>query len=291
MTFICRYGRFWSMTNYTQHPSSAEKELELLETVCVGGYPTVRADRAEIAAWVGRCCAMNASHRGGRPPLLVYSSNGQGIALAGRNADYDSAMEAADAIHADGMPVVHASRILTSKPIRGRSATTDLFHDIADVAQERDLSLFVLGGEEGENASATEAIRRLYPSLRLSGRKNGFFKRDQDALVCAEVVSCGTDILLVGMGKPLQEIWSHQNQENLRGVGAIITCGGLYTFLTGRAPRAPIWMQDHDLEWLHRLMHDPSRLFYRYLTTNMVGGWRLLTRTGGGNRAEDKHRT
>jgi len=239
----------------------------------------VRADRAELAAWIARRCLSNVADRGAMLPALVFSSNGQGVALAGHNAAYDAAMAAADVIHADGMSVVMASRLLTRAPIRGRSATTDMFNDIAREAQAHGLGFFVLGAKEAENARAVAAMQRLYPGLRIVGRRNGYFGRDEDAAVCAEIVASGADVLWVGMGKPLQEIWSHTNAEALRGVGCIKTCGGLYAFLNGDAPRAPEWMQKAGLEWFHRFAQEPRRLFRRYLITNTISAWRLLTRT------------
>lgn len=253
---------------------------DLIETVLVGGYQTARASRSELSTWLTRRCLRNIPDRGAMLPALVFSSNGQGVALAGNNTAYDAAMAAADVIHADGMSVVMASRILTPTPIRGRSATTDLFDDIAAEAQTHGLSFFVLGATEDENARAVAAMKRKYPRLRIVGRRNGYFGRDEDASVCAEIVASKADVLWVGLGKPLQEIWSFTNREALRGVGCIKTCGGLYAFLTGDSPRAPEWMQRAGMEWFYRLAREPRRLFRRYLVTNTISTYRLLMRTG-----------
>jgi N-acetylglucosaminyldiphosphoundecaprenol N-acetyl-beta-D-mannosaminyltransferase len=267
----------------TNHPAVMERATggtDLIETVRVGGYHTARANRTELSTWITRRCLWNRSDRGALLPALVFSSNGQGVALAGHNTAYDAAMAAADVIHADGMSVVLASRILTQTPIRGRSATTDLFDDIASEAQADDLSFFVLGATEDENVRAVAAMQRKYPQLRIVGRRNGYFGRDEDAAVCAEIVASRADVLWVGLGKPLQEIWSFTNREALRGVGCIKTCGGLYAFLNGDSTRAPEWMQRAGLEWIHRLAQDPRRLLRRYLVTNAVSTCRLLMRTG-----------
>jgi len=246
-----------------------------LETVRVGGLDTVLADRAELACWIGDMCDAKPM-----VPPIVFSSNGQGIALLGKDAAYDAAMAAADVVHADGMPVVMASKLLTKTPIRGRSATTDLFHDVAEVAQKRGLSFFVLGSAEDQNAKAVAAMQSMYPDLKIAGRRNGYFTEDQNADVCAEIVASGADVLGVGLGRPKQEIWCHQNREALAGVGCIKTCGGLYAFLAGDAPRAPEWMQKAGMEWLFRLAGDPGRLFKRYLVTNTQAFFALLRKSG-----------
>lgn len=256
--------------NVTQKPAP-------LETVHVGGFNTVRADRTELAKWMTAYCL---AARGGEiPPAILFSSNGQGLALQGKNADYDAAMAAADVIHADGMPVVFASRVLTKKGIRGRSATTDLFHDVAREAVANGLKFYVLGAKEDQNQRATEAMQRLYPGLQVVGRRNGYFGPDNDAEVCADIVASGADVLWVALGKPKQEIWCHRNRDRLTGIGCIKTCGGLYAFLAGDVARAPDWMQSLGLEWLFRLLGDPKRLFKRYLVTNMQALVCLVGRT------------
>src|SRR5262245_18659597 len=86
-------------------------------TVILGGLPTVVATRREFAALMVQDCA--ASRRAASPeaPKLVFSSNGQGISLAGTDARFDAAMRSADMIHADGMPVVYASHLFTRTPL------------------------------------------------------------------------------------------------------------------------------------------------------------------------------
>lgn len=245
-----------------------------LETTHIGGFDTVLADRNELSAWIGAVCQSKP-----KLPAIVFSSNGQGIALQGKDPLYDDAMAHATVIHADGMPIVMASKLLAKKPIRGRSATTDLFHDVAEVAQKQGLTFFVLGSSEEQNQKAVAQIQSIYPDVSIVGRRNGYFSQEENAAVCAEIVASRADVLWVGLGKPKQEIWCHQNREALAGVGVIKTCGGLYAFLAGDAPRAPEWMQSAGLEWLFRLSGDPKRLFKRYLVTNAQALYALVRKT------------
>lgn len=249
-----------------------------LETTRVGGFRTITAGRAELASWMtARCLAARQSVA---PPAVILSSNGQGIALAGKDAAYDEAMAEADIIHADGMPVVIASRLLTKRPIRGRSATTDLFHDVARQAVRHGLRFYILGATEDLNRRSVEAMLNLYPGLQIVGRHHGYFTDEDDEAICREIVDSRADILWVALGKPKQEVWSHLNRDRLAGVGCIKTCGGLYAFLAGDVTRAPGWMQKLGLEWLYRLSGDPRRLFRRYLVTNAQAIVRLARSTG-----------
>ena len=249
-----------------------------LETVCVGGFDTVRADRDELADWMtARCLASREAP--GTPPAVILSSNGQGIALQGKNPGYDSATATADVIHADGMPVVMASRLMTRTPIRGRSATTDLFHDVARRSTKHGLKFYVLGAKEEQNRRAVEKMRERYPGLQIVGNRHGYFTEEQEPAICADIVASGADVLWVALGKPKQEIWSMRNRERLTGIGCIKTCGGLYAFLAGDVKRAPDVMQKSGMEWLYRLLGDPSRLARRYTATNAQALYRILRHT------------
>jgi exopolysaccharide biosynthesis WecB/TagA/CpsF family protein len=191
----------------------------------------------------------------------------------------------ADLIHADGTPLVFASRLRCPVPLPERVATTDLFHDVARMAQERDVSFFLLGGTPEVMDAAVRKVRLHYGSLRIAGCRHGYFAADEADGVLAEINAARPDILWVGMGVPLEQSFVVRYRSRLTGVGLIKTSGGLFDFLSGRNRRAPQWMQAVGLEWLYRVAQEPRRLAYRYLTTNPHALYVLLTggpRTPGG---------
>ncbi len=251
---------------------------KVLDRIVVGGLPTVRVSRADFADLMVADCEKARLNRKDWEPKLVFSSNGQGLALAGRDPTYHNLMMQASWIHADGQSVVLASK-MTRAPLPERIATTDFFHDAAKAALRNGLSFYVLGASERQNARAVERMLELYPGLKIAGRRNGYFSRDEEVEVCRDIRESGADVLWVGLGKPLQELWCVRNRANLRGVGWIKTCGGLYSFLSGDSPRAPDWMQNLCLEWLFRSVKEPRRLGWRYLTTNPYSFYRLLRHT------------
>mgnify|MGYP003576127716 FL=1 len=256
-------------------PNGYEGKVKL---TVVGGLPTAVVTRQGLANLMVKDCLRARECGSNWQPKLVFSSNGQGVALAGSDTRFFAAMIAADLIHADGMSVVHASR-LTSNPLPERVATTDFFHDAAEAAGEAGLRFFLLGSTREQNAAAEKEIRRLYPRVNIVGSYNGYFDESEDEEVCREIVSRGTDILWVALGKPRQEYWCVRNRARLMGVGWIKTCGGLYAFLSRDAPRAPRWMQAFGLEWLFRAFNDPKRLLWRYVTTNPYALYRLVRYT------------
>lgn len=249
-----------------------------LPAVEVGGFRTVAVTRRELASLMAADCLSARSHRASWTPKLVFSSNGQGIALAGRDAQFARVMQDADVVHADGMSVVFASK-LTSKPLPERISTTDFFHDAAEAAVIHKFKFFLLGSSEEQNAAAAAAIQKLYPGVDVVGRHHGFFSDDDDEEICQIIRDSGADVLWVALGKPRQEEWCVRNRSRLIGVGWVKTCGGLLSFLAGDSPRAPKWMQAAGLEWLFRTMVEPRRLAWRYASTNPYAIYRLFLYT------------
>ena len=250
----------------------------MLGPVTVGGLPTFPITRRGLAEVMLQDC-LEARRKGPKfTPRLVFSSNGQGVALAGRNRAFRDAMLQADIIHGDGQSVVFAIK-LTRAPLPERVATTDFFHDAAKVAEESGLRFFILGGSESLNERAVAAIQSLYPAINICGSRHGYFSVEDEPQVCEEIRSSGTDVLWVGLGKPLQEFWSVRNRNRLGGVAWVKTCGGLYSFLVGDSPRAPEIMRRSGFEWLYRVWREPSRLILRYATTNPYSAYKLLTQT------------
>lgn len=246
--------------------------------VIVGGLPTASVTRVNLAQCMVQDCMKARADPDAWIPKVVLSSNGQGIALAGQDPDFAAIMSQADIIHADGMPVVFASK-MTEHPLPERIATTDFFHDAARAAEENGLKFFILGAKDEQNKAAVKTIGQLYPNAEIVGRRDGYFSAEADDEVCAQIRSSGADVLWVALGKPRQEYWAIRNKDKLKGVGWIKTCGGLYAFLAGDAPRAPGWMQAAGLEWLYRAMKEPRRLGLRYLVTNPYSLFRLASAT------------
>jgi N-acetylglucosaminyldiphosphoundecaprenol N-acetyl-beta-D-mannosaminyltransferase len=275
-----------SLTNHevlarpTNARSRAASADALGPTVVVGGVPTTVLGRAELTELVIRTALARRTQdeetRG--PAMTMFSSNGQALALAGRSPMFREWMLSADVVHADGQPVVMASRLLADRPIRERSATTDLFHDICAASVPDGLRMYFLGGSEEVNRLCAAAMQALYPGLVICGRRHGYFSREEEAEVIAEINAAQADVVWVGLGKPKEQNFCVRNREAIDTTW-LITCGGCYNFVTGHYPRAPRWMQQAGLEWLFRAVRSPMKLGVRYLVTNPIAVWLLATRT------------
>lgn len=257
-------------------PLSADVWPEPIQPVRVAGIPVAPLSTAQ---WIE---LMLSDHRAvqeaGAAPKYHAAINGNVISAYASNPAFREAFDHADAVAADGVPVMMAAKHLKGRIIPDRAATTDLFHDLAQAAQDHGLSMYFLGATAEENAAALARVRELYPRLAIAGSHHGYFGPEDELRIVAEIVAAKTDILWVALGMPREDIFAARNLAKLQGVTWIKTCGGLFNFLSGLRSRAPRWMRDNGLEWLYRMMLEPRRLFWRYFTTNIHATWLMLVR-------------
>lgn len=212
------------------------------------------------------------------PTRIVFDANGHGIALAQTSPHFARALQQADLVHADGGFLVAISKRLAAKAISERSPTTDMIHDFAQDENARHLKHFLLGATEQVNERATAILRETYPSLQIVGRRNGYFTADEEEGIIAQINATGANIVWVGLGKPLEQAFCLRHRDRLKAAW-VITAGGCFNYITGDYPRAPQWMQDNHLEWLHRMVTRPRQLGWRYLTTNPIALYKALMQT------------
>ena len=150
-----------------------------------------------------------------------------------------------------------------------RMTGADWIWGVASLCQERGLSLYLLGSDPGSAADAGAALRRWYPRLDIRGTHHGYFELGSahSERVLEDIAEKQPDILLVGMGTPLQERWVEHYADRLEAP-VVWTVGALFDYLSHRVPRAPHWLADHGLEWVFRLALEPRRMWRRYLLGN-----------------------
>ncbi len=240
-------------------------DTKAMERTRIAGLPVVTAGRAELVdAMIADCRRARADET--VPATLIFDINGHGISMAGSDPAYRRALEAADLIHADGGIWVAMSRF-TDAPIAERSSTTDMMTDFAAACEREGLTFYILGGAEPINAAFIDFLARNYPKLKVVGRRNGYFGAADEAAVIADINAVRPDVLWVGMGKPREQQFCVNHRNSIKA-GWVVTCGGCYNYFVGEYKRAPMWMQNANLEWLHRMATEPRKFGWRYLTTN-----------------------
>jgi N-acetylglucosaminyldiphosphoundecaprenol N-acetyl-beta-D-mannosaminyltransferase len=207
----------------------------------------------------------------------VCVANVHTTTLAVRDQRFRSALDGAAAVVADGMPIVWRVRA-AGYPQAGRVYGADLVEATCAAGIDQGLRHGFFGGLKGVAEAMVCRLKERHPLLQIAGVWDaGLIKEGQksppDLLDTINKARC--DILWVGLGAPKQEIWMTQHRSHLR-VPAIVGVGQAFDIIAGRTVRAPSWMGAHGLEWLYRLVHEPQRLWKRYLIYNSLFLWYLL---------------
>ncbi len=199
----------------------------------------------------------------------VHYANVYCVNLAGLDKEYREILNRADLVYCDGYGVVLGAKIM-GEILPGRMTGADWIYDLAEFCQEKGYSLYLLGCRPGVSEEAARRLQDIYPSLKISGVHHGYLK-DEEQVVEAikDVNSSKPDILLVGMGSPLQEKFIYRNRQSIE-VPVCWAVGALFDYVANVVPRAPNWMLDNGLEWLFRLLYEPGRMWNRYLVGNTV---------------------
>jgi N-acetylglucosaminyldiphosphoundecaprenol N-acetyl-beta-D-mannosaminyltransferase len=192
-------------------------------------------------------------------------------------------------IVADGMPLIWASR-LRGTPLPERVAGSNLIWSLTRAAAERGASIFLLGGNPGAADACAARMREEFPSVHIAGISSPSmgFENDDRALdeIAASLRGAEPDIIYVALGFPKQEQLALELAEELPS-SWFVGVGISFSFVAGEVQRAPRWMQATGLEWMHRLIQEPRRLFRRYVVDGMPFAARMFAdalraRTGSG---------
>jgi N-acetylglucosaminyldiphosphoundecaprenol N-acetyl-beta-D-mannosaminyltransferase len=184
------------------------------------------------------------------------------------NADLKSSLQAADIVYCDGAGIVVGSRWM-GKPLPTRLTAADWFLDMLRYFAKAGLSIYLLGGKPGVPEQALDAILEQVPNHTVLGAHHGFILNNDEleASVIAEINALNPDIVILGFGTPLQERWIAKHKHSLK-VPMLYGIGAVMDFISGTVPRCPEWMGKNGLEWLYRLMVEPSRMVGRYVVGN-----------------------
>jgi len=160
---------------------------------------------------------------------------------------------------ADGMPIVWASR-LQGTPLPERVAGSNLISSLSAAAAKRGRSVALLGGLPGIAEAAAAALRASHPGLRVAGVLGPNLSPDPvDVLRTMR-----PDIVYVSLGKIVEERLIERVRDALPTLW-LVGVGSSFALLSGHLMRAPRWVQNAGLEWLHRWVQEPRRLTGRYI--------------------------
>ncbi len=158
----------------------------------------------------------------------------------------------------DGIGIVYASRIV-GKPVPEKVAGFDIAMNLLPRMAEEGKSLFLFGSKPGVAERAGAILAESNPGLKIAGTRNGYFSDEDTEEIISEINGSGADVVLVCLGSPKQERWIMENKDKL-WCKVMMGLGGTLDAVTGDMPRAPEWWCKHSLEWLYRLLKQPSRI-------------------------------
>ena len=195
---------------------------------------------------------------------FVVTPNPEIVMLARESAELSEALSRAALVLPDGIGIIYGARILGT-PLVGRVTGMDFSAAMFAELAERGGSVFLFGSKPSDGTQpsvaekAAEKLTETYGGLRIAGTHDGYFKDDETDAIIAEINAAQPDLLVVCLGAPKQELWAYRNREKLT-VPLIACLGGALDVWAGTVKRAPRWMQKCGLEWLYRLIKEPSRI-------------------------------
>lgn len=220
----------------------------MLRTDVLGiGFDNVTQDEA-----VDRAMALIAA--GGSH--YVVTPNAEFVQMARGDSRFRDLLNQADLVLPDGIGVVYASKIL-GRPLKGRVPGVDFAAALCGRMAREGGRLFLLGAKPGVAELAAAELKQRNPGLQVCGTHDGYFQ--EDGPVVEEIRTAAADVVFVCLGAPKQEQWMAAHGAAC-GAKLLVGLGGSLDVFAGQVKRAPETWQKLGLEWLYRLIKQPSRI-------------------------------
>ena len=244
---------------------------------------------------------------------LVVTPDTLAILRAQKDVEYYKIIQGANLVTPDGAGILWATSTLY-QPLKERVAGIDIIQGICQLAAKKAYSIYLLGAAPGITKETSLKLMKKYPGLKIVGNHHGYFyasslsdkmfrcnieknantnvknkdseieynKNKEEEIIIQEINDKKPDILLVAMGVPRQEKWIAINLKSKRlNVPVCMGVGGSFDVLSGKIPRAPLWMQKHGMEWVYRFIKQPKRTFHTlalfYFMSLVIMGKIILT--------------
>lgn len=196
----------------------------------------------------------------------LFYINAHCFNVAQKNKIYLKCINNADIVLNDGVGIEIASKLFKVNFEENMNGT-DFTPKLLKLCEQHNFSVFLLGGKPGVSETAAKEIKKDFPKLSIVGEMHGYFEKSNDVIKTINIAK--PDVLIVGLGVPLQEEWISKNFEKIdallfTGVGAFID------FASKKISRAPKFIRKVKLEWVYRLLKEPKRLWKRYIIGNLL---------------------
>lgn len=249
-----------------------------METVCKNGLKAIDNEKvidflgirlnnmteAEILDHVDYCVER-------RTPCQIVGVNVDQALRVIEDSYSKEIFENAEIVFTDGKPIIWMAQWL-KRPIVEKVSGPDLMLKLCQRAAEKKYKIFLLGAGPRIAAQAAKKLEQDYPGLECVGTYSPPFGFEKDETEMKKIITMlresNADQLFVGMGSPKQDIFIYENMNEYQ-IPVSYSMGAALDFLGGGAKRAPKWMSDHGLEWFHRFLQNPKRLYKRYFVDDV----------------------
>lgn len=205
-----------------------------------------------------------------RSSRLVAICNVHVVVMASRNVEYGKVIASADLATPDGAPVAWMLRRMGCAG-QQRINGPDLMWKLCERCEVEKVPVFFYGSTEKTLELLSSNLYSAFPRLIIAGMDSPPFRQlssQEDDSIVTRINGSSAGVVFVGLGCPKQELWMAEHRGRVSAV--MIGVGAAFDFHAGLVKRAPQWMQNAGLEWLHRLCSEPGRLWKRYLVTNTL---------------------
>lgn len=218
--------------------------------------------------------------------LLINTINAHSYNTAQKDVVFAEALTNGDVLIPDGASIVKACRWIKAKSQpKERIAGWDLFvHEMERVNKENEgakKKVMFLGSSNNVLALIKARAEKDYPNIEVitfSPPYKPVFSDEDNRMMIEAINNTKPDLLWIGMTAPKQEKWTYEHWNELNINCHVGTIGAVFDFYAGTMQRAPMWWQEHSLEWLYRLLKEPKRMWRRYLIGNILFLWNIFTK-------------
>ena len=197
--------------------------------------------------------------RKGERPHTVFAANPEKNFSVPKDPTLYETFKNADLLLPDGVGIVWAARILFGARLE-RVPGSEFIFDICRLAAKNGCGIFIYGAKEESNKAAVNRLKKQFHYLKVAGRCNGYISDAEMPALINRINKSRAEVLFIALGTPKQEKWFAKYHRELKYVKVCQCIGGTLDAIAGNVKRAPEIWQKFSLEWLYRLITQPSRI-------------------------------
>ncbi|MDN7244632.1 WecB/TagA/CpsF family glycosyltransferase [Planococcus shenhongbingii] len=212
----------------------------------------------------------------------IFFINAHCFNIAQTDEEYRRQVNEAELVLNDGIGVKVGAALFDIQ-VKENLNGTDFTPHVLQLINNLNMKLYLLGGKPGVAQKAGERIQKDFPNINIVGYSDGYFRNSEKKI--EEINRLQPDLVLVGLGVPLQENWISKNFEKL-DAQVVMGIGAFLDFASGTVKRAPKVIQGLRMEWMFRLLLEPKRMWKRYLIGNVLFFIHVLRQSKFGRKAK-----